>query len=248
MKLKLSGTAARPATQTGGADRTCSSRRSSRSSERDCYWPRATRPRAADWALPAAAELRDRGLGHLAISRWHEVAVPSLVALGRTDEAAAIATEALNDAQSLGKPTPLTIALRLCALATTDRARQIELLERAASHLDAVASPVEQARTLLELGAALRRDKRRVDSREPLRQALDLAIRVNAAPLAARAREELRAAGARPRRVMLSGIESLTASDCARPSSPPKASPTPKSRSGCTSRDRPSRPTCPGRS
>ena len=168
---------------------------------------------AADWALPAGAALSERGLGHLAISGWHDVAVQSLVGLGRTHEAAAIATDALRDAQSLGTSTALTIALRLCALATTDRARQIELLEHAASHLNAVASPVEQARTLLELGAALRRDKRRVDSREPLRRALDLAIRVNAAPLATRAREELRAAGARPRRVMLSGVESLTASE-----------------------------------
>jgi DNA-binding CsgD family transcriptional regulator len=168
---------------------------------------------AAEWALAAAAKLRERGLGHLAISRWHDVTVSSLAAVGHTDQAAAVAAEALRDAQSLGTPTAMTIALRLGAIATTDRGRQIELLSQAASHLDGVQSPVEQARTLVELGAALRRDKRRVESREPLRRALDLAVRVNAAPLAERAREELRAAGARPRRVMLSGVESLTASE-----------------------------------
>jgi ATP/maltotriose-dependent transcriptional regulator MalT len=168
---------------------------------------------AAEWALATAAKLRERGLGHLAISRWHDIAVSSLAVLGRTDDAAAVAAEALRDAESLGTPTALTIALRLGAIATTDRGRQIELLSQAASHLDGVQSPVEQARTLVELGAALRRDKRRVESREPLRRALDLAVRVNAAPLAERAREELRAAGARPRRVMLSGVESLTASE-----------------------------------
>ncbi len=168
---------------------------------------------AADWALTTAARLRERGFDHLAISRWHDVAVSALAAIGRTDEAAALAAESLRDAQSLGTPTAMTIALRLGAVATTDRARQIELLGQAASYLDGVPSPVEQARTLIDLGAALRRDKRRVDSREPLRRALDLAVRVNAASLAERAREELRAAGARPRRVMLTGVESLTASE-----------------------------------
>ena len=123
------------------------------------------------------------------------------------------ADDALRDAQSLGTPTALMIALRLSALATPDRVRQIELLRQAASHLDKVASPLEGARTLLELGAALRRDKRRVDSRDPLRRALELAVGINAAPVAERARAELRAAGARPRRVMLSGVESLTASE-----------------------------------
>ncbi len=168
---------------------------------------------AAHCALKAGEIMRSRGFDHLAISAWQDVAVRALVALGRTDEAAAIAAEALRDAESLGTATALTIGLRLTALSTQDRARQIELLERAASHVDDVASPLEQAQTLVELGAALRRDQRRVDSREPLRRALDLAVRCNAVPIADRARAELRAAGARVRRTMLSGVESLTASE-----------------------------------
>jgi DNA-binding CsgD family transcriptional regulator len=46
-----------------------------------------------------------------------------------------------------------------------------------------------------------------------LREALDVAHRGSATLLAARAETELRATGARPRRVMLAGLDSLTASE-----------------------------------
>jgi DNA-binding NarL/FixJ family response regulator len=46
-----------------------------------------------------------------------------------------------------------------------------------------------------------------------LRQAADAAHRVGAEPLAGRAETELRATGAKPRRVMLTGLEALTASE-----------------------------------
>jgi DNA-binding CsgD family transcriptional regulator len=48
---------------------------------------------------------------------------------------------------------------------------------------------------------------------ELLREALDIAHRAGAAPLAAHAETELRATGARPRRVVLTGLDSLTASE-----------------------------------
>ncbi|HVE68830.1 MAG TPA: helix-turn-helix transcriptional regulator, partial [Solirubrobacteraceae bacterium] len=48
---------------------------------------------------------------------------------------------------------------------------------------------------------------------DELRLALDLAHRCGASALVDRAREELAAAGARPRRPQLSGLESLTASE-----------------------------------
>jgi len=51
---------------------------------------------------------------------------------------------------------------------------------------------------------------RRADARIPLRDALDLAERGGMRLLADRARHELRAVGARPRRSALSGIASLT--------------------------------------
>jgi DNA-binding CsgD family transcriptional regulator len=72
---------------------------------------------------------------------------------------------------------------------------------------------VEHARALCELGAALRRANRRADARAPLREALDVAHRCGAAALVERAHTELLAAGARPRRIVLSGVESLTPSE-----------------------------------
>jgi DNA-binding CsgD family transcriptional regulator len=74
-------------------------------------------------------------------------------------------------------------------------------------------APLEHARTLLELGAELRRRGRRRDARDPLALALDGARAAGAHVLAARCREELVAAGARPRRDRLSGPDALTAGE-----------------------------------
>lgn len=71
---------------------------------------------------------------------------------------------------------------------------------------------VEHARTLVDLGAALRRDQRRTQAREPLRLGLDIAA-AGADGLAARARDELAASGAKPRGVRITGPASLTPSE-----------------------------------
>jgi DNA-binding CsgD family transcriptional regulator len=69
-------------------------------------------------------------------------------------------------------------------------------------------------RALVDLGAALRRENRRTEARQPLSQAADMASRGGAVALHERARGELAATGARPRRdVLLSGPESLTPSE-----------------------------------
>jgi DNA-binding CsgD family transcriptional regulator len=59
----------------------------------------------------------------------------------------------------------------------------------------------------------LRRAGNRRDAREPLREALELADRCGALRTATRAREELLATGARPRRIARSGADSLTPSE-----------------------------------
>ncbi len=75
-------------------------------------------------------------------------------------------------------------------------------------------SSLERARTLVELGgAALRRRGNRKASREPLREALDLAHLSGANDVESRARAELLASGARPRRTALTGTGSLTPSE-----------------------------------
>lgn len=79
--------------------------------------------------------------------------------------------------------------------------------------LDGSGINLELARTLTEHGAALRRAGYRRDARPPLRRGLDLAARCGGLALATRAREELLAAGGRPRRDRLAGAGALTASE-----------------------------------
>ena len=55
--------------------------------------------------------------------------------------------------------------------------------------------PFERARTLLVMGERRRRAGRRVDAREPLREAVETFAHLGAQPWAERARQELRAAG-----------------------------------------------------
>jgi DNA-binding CsgD family transcriptional regulator len=94
------------------------------------------------------------------------------------------------------------------------------LAPRAVSHsvvrrLSGLSAParLEYARAVADLGAALRRAGHRAESREVLRVALDLAHTCGAITLTERARTELVAAGGRPRRLVLSGLDSLTPSE-----------------------------------
>ena len=86
-------------------------------------------------------------------------------------------------------------------------------MREALAVLESSQARLEHARALVELGAALRRAGHRRDAREPLKEGLDMAHRCGAVTLAERARVELEATGARPRRVELSGVESLTPSE-----------------------------------
>ena len=109
----------------------------------------------------------------------------------------------------LGLPGPKGAALRALAR-SGDR---IPLLEEACALLETSPNRLEHTRALVDLGAALRRANRRSDAREPLRRALEMADRGGMRLLARRARHELEAAGARPRRTALSGVDALTPSE-----------------------------------
>jgi DNA-binding CsgD family transcriptional regulator len=89
----------------------------------------------------------------------------------------------------------------------------ITLLERSVHVLESTSNRLDLAQALVELGAALRRANRRSDAREPLRRGMELAHHCGATPLAERARQELVACGARPRRPVRTGIDSLTATE-----------------------------------
>src|SRR5205823_539116 len=91
--------------------------------------------------------------------------------------------------------------------------RGAALLREAVDAFEHGDARLERARALADLGALLRRRNRRSEARELLREELDAAHRSGARRLARQAETELRASGARPRRVVLTGVDSLTASE-----------------------------------
>ena len=120
----------------------------------------------------------------------------------------------LADARRFGIPDAEGAALRTLGL-VAGGAGGLEALRASVAALELAEGRLEHARSVLELGAALRRAGERAEARDVLREALDATARLGASGLADRAHEELVAAGARPRRDrrLLSGRESLTASE-----------------------------------
>jgi DNA-binding CsgD family transcriptional regulator len=145
-------------------------------------------------------------------ARWREDAAPLLARLGETNEAQRLATEQLQHAQATRLPRLLGAATRVAG-AVAPPVKGIPLLRDAVELLRETPARLELARTLIELGAALRRDHHPVEARDHLRQGLEIAHRAAAIPLATRARDELLAAGGRPRKPIFTGVDALTASE-----------------------------------
>jgi DNA-binding CsgD family transcriptional regulator len=124
-------------------------------------------------------------------------------------EALELASKELELARELRAPRGEGVALRTLGL-ISDGSERLELLHASIDVLRACGASLELARSVAELGGALRRANSRKAARDHLREALDLAQRCGAERLEALVQEELRVAGARPRRRALSGPDSLT--------------------------------------
>ena len=146
---------------------------------------------------------------HPGVASWRVDDCEALVALGDSGSARNLALEHLELAERTGLPEPRGAALRALAH-TAEPADAVELLERAVNLLHPSPARLEHTRALVDLGSVLRRTNRRAAARDPLRRGLDLAERGGMLRLAHRARYELGACGARPRRSAVTGIESLT--------------------------------------
>jgi DNA-binding CsgD family transcriptional regulator len=152
------------------------------------------------------------GVFNPAFVPWRTGAALAAARLGKGDEARALADESVALARRHGSPR--AIGLALTARGTIERSRvAVPWLEEAVTVLEASPARLDLARALVQLGTVLRVAGRRVDAREPLRRGLDLSDRCGGTVLAARAREELVAAGGRPRRTRLWGAEALTPSE-----------------------------------
>ena len=159
--------------------------------------------------LAAADRWKELGIRHPGLAAWRVDDSEALVALDDIPAARRLAEEHLELAERVGLPGPRGAGLRALSR-TAGRDEAIALLEQAVDLLAPCPAQLEHTRALVDLGAALRRANRRVEARPPLRRALDLAERGGMRLLARRARGELDAAGGRPRRTALSGIEALT--------------------------------------
>jgi len=167
------------------------------------------------------------GIRTPAHSTWRSDAVRLLTIMDRAEEAHALAAEDVARARAFGDPRPLGIALRAAGLAQARNPQGgqtplrvvegsgtgLDLLDESVAVLRRSPARLELALSLLELGAAHRRAGRRTDAREPLREAVDVAAECGATAVAARAHDELVAAGARPRRDPIESRSRLTASE-----------------------------------
>lgn len=133
-------------------------------------------------------------------------------AAGGVEAARALLDEQVALARAAGLASAEGGALRALAL-THDGERRIALLQQAVALLERSPRRLEEALALADLGTALRVVGQRAAATAPLTRALELAQASDAPPLQRRVHDELRTAGARPRRLRFSGADDLTAAE-----------------------------------
>ncbi|MGD9736884.1 MAG: AAA family ATPase [Solirubrobacterales bacterium] len=146
-----------------------------------------------------------------AAAPWRSLKAEALLRLGRGEEGIPLVQEELEEAHRFGAPQAIGRALRVRG--ELRGSEGLDDLREAVATLEPSGARLELAKALRALGTALRLHRKPSEARDPLRRALELASACSADALAERAREELRAAGVRPRREALGGVESLTPSE-----------------------------------
>jgi DNA-binding CsgD family transcriptional regulator len=162
---------------------------------------------ALDHFLECRRRLEAAGTFNPACIPWRSGAAIASARLGERTEAERLIEEELSLVKAFGAPG--AIGRTLLAKADLDD-DGIDVLREAVGVLEQSRAALPHARALVALGTALRHAGKRRDAREPLREGLHLAQRCGAVSLVNRARSEALAAGAKPRRAALRGIESLT--------------------------------------
>ena len=178
---------------------------------------------SADWALG----LLELGLGRPADALQHLLAltgagghpgillwatpdlVEAAVRTGQPDRCSALLERFGAWVTGSGLPVPAA-ALARCEglLADTDAA--VDHFDAALRHDHSAQRPFERARNELALGEALRRQRRRVEARTHLRNALEVFEKLGTAPWTERARAELRASGETARKHDPNTFDQLT--------------------------------------
>ena len=120
-----------------------------------------------DEALAAADKyhMRLRGIDNPAWAPWRSLKALAVDGLGRHGEAMRLLDEELDEARRWGAPGTLARTLRLAGMVRRDDGH--ELLREAVAVAERSPARLEHAKALIALGSALRRGRRRSDSREP---------------------------------------------------------------------------------
>jgi len=144
---------------------------------------------------PKVALVLREGLGEPAAIRFVVDHIEALVELGRGAEAEGLLDWYEGNARRLVRASALANCLRCRGLLAASEGRldeAVSAFEEALTWHTKVELPLDRGRTLLALGAAQRRMKRKREARETLEEALGVFERIGAALWAERARAELR--------------------------------------------------------
>lgn len=144
-------------------------------------------------------------------SPWRLDAALALSQLGRREEAIDLADAAVATSSRTGSPIDWGRSLRVRAL--VKQPTDVDMLAEAAEMLRPTEAPLKYARALADWGAAMRRAGYRADGRRALEEALPIADRSGALPLASYITAELAAAGRSTPARGRQGPDSLTPSE-----------------------------------
>jgi DNA-binding CsgD family transcriptional regulator/tetratricopeptide (TPR) repeat protein len=144
-------------------------------------------------------------------STWRLGAAACLFAQGSAEKARALADDHLRLATAFGEPGTVGEALAGLASLCPHGEERLDLLRKAVAHFEVAESPVPLAAALLELGEEHAfYCQSAPEAVKAFRHAADIGYRCGLGPVVERAVGGLHRAGARPRRLALSGPEALT--------------------------------------
>ncbi|MFI6493182.1 ATP-binding protein [Streptomyces sp. NPDC050564] len=167
-----------------------------------------TKDAAAELAA-AGRRLDPRGMRNPAWCPW-QLHLARAESHDAPERAVTTALEAVNRARQYGTPSAIGQALRAAADVSSGSAR-VKFLEESVGHLERSPAAYELACALVALGTELRRVGRPKEAAEHLYRGLDAAVQCAADGLVEEARDELAAAGLRPRRLHSTETDTLTA-------------------------------------
>jgi DNA-binding CsgD family transcriptional regulator len=172
-------------------------------SEHAANWHRRRRRagEADDGLLPCLPGIQHRAV--LAAALRH---------LDLLDEAREAVAEEERLARAWNTPRALGNVLRARAL-LEEGDRRVASLAEAVEALASSPGRLDHSYALVEYGSALRRAGKQAAARAALEEGMDLAHHCGALALGRATREELRLLGARPRRLAVTGVDSLTPSE-----------------------------------